>query len=111
MVKVYHDLQRTTNVVVLRQGTILMIAPADGYDPAEVHPVRMNEVQWGTRRSFEFPLLLEALVESDMLEHPWDGNFVEPHHTIYALTLPATLNPLDQVAMIRHKLLSLPNFG
>ena len=88
-----------------------MIAPADGYDPAEVHPVRMNEVQWGTRRSFEFPLLLEALVESDMLEHHWDGNFVEPHHTIYALTLPATLNPLDQVAMIRHKLLSLPNFG
>lgn len=68
MVKVYHDLQRTTNVVVLRQGTILMIAPADGYNPAEVHPVRMNEVQWGTRRSFEFPLLLEALVESDMLD-------------------------------------------
>ena len=101
MVQVYHDLQRTTNVDRLRQGTILMIAPADGYDPAEVHPVRMNEVQWGTRRSFEFPLLLEALVEADMMEHHWDGNFIEPHHTIFALTLPATLNPLDQVAMIR----------
>lgn len=62
MVKVYHDLQRTTNVAQLKQGSILMIAPADGYDPLEVHPVRMTEVQWGTRRSFEFPLLLEALV-------------------------------------------------
>ena len=91
MVKVYHDLQRSTNVALLRQGTILMISPADGYDPAEVHPVRMNEVHWGTRRSFEF----------HMMEHHWDGNFVEPHHTIFALTLPATLNPLDQVAMIR----------
>jgi len=101
MVKVYHDLQRVMNVAQFRQGTLLMIAPADGYDPLEVHPVRMNEVQWGVRRSFEFPLLLEALVESDMLEHHWDGYFVEPHHTIFVLTLPVTLNPLDQVIMIR----------
>jgi hypothetical protein len=101
MVKVYHDLQRTTNVGQLRPGTILMIAPADGYDPQEVHPVRMTEVQWGTRRSFEFPLLIEALVEANMMEHSWDCAFAEPHHTVYALTLPVTLNPLDQVMLIR----------
>ena len=101
MVKVYHDLQRTTNVAQLRPGTILMIAPADGYDPQEVHTVRMTEVQWGTRRSFEFPLLIEALVEANMIEHSWDGSCAEPHHTVYVLTLPVTLNPLDQVMLIR----------
>ena len=101
MVKVYHDLQKATNVAALRQGTILAIASADGHDPQEVHPIRMTEVQWGIRRSFEFPLLLEALVISDMLEHSWAGTFVEVHRTVFVLSLPSTLNPLDQVILIR----------
>lgn len=101
MVKTYHDLYRATKSEQLRRGTILMIAPADGYDPQEVHPVRMTEVQWGTRPSFEFPLLMEALVEANMMEHSWDGVFALPHHTVYVLTLPVTLNQLDQVMLIR----------
>ena len=69
MLLIYHTMFAVTHAAVIKQGTVLVIASSDGHDPQEVHPVRMTEMQWGLRRSFEFPILVEALVDSLMLEH------------------------------------------
>ena len=108
MLLIYHTMFAVTHAAVIKQGTVLVIASSDGHDPQEVHPVRMTEMQWGLRRSFEFPILVEALVDSLMLEHSWAGSFVELHPSVHLLSLPTTLNVLDQVILIRPLLQTTP---
>ena len=71
MATTYSKLSESAHGEVLRQGTILCIAAASRYAAGEDFPVKMTELQWGERPSFEFPLLLEALIEAEMLEHNW----------------------------------------
>eukprot|EP00435_Cladocopium_sp_Y103_P029701 s203_g7.t1 len=97
----YFNLYQFTGGHRLRQGTLLVLATADTDEPEDVHPVRMDELQYGAIRSTEFALLLEQSVNSHHFVHSWAGRFVEPHNTIHLLSLPQTLNRVDQVLVVR----------
>ena len=101
MLSAYLNLYEQTNAATLRPGHILCIASAEAYNPAEPHAVRMSEMEWNTRISFSFPLLLEALIDNNLLTHSWDGRFIQLHDTVRFLTLPQSQYVLDQYVIIK----------
>ena len=101
MLSTYRNLYEQTNAAILRPDNTLCIASADNHYPDEPHSVRMTEMQWSTQVSYEFPLLMEALVESDMITHSWDGQFVHLHDSVRLLTLPRAMNVINQYIIIK----------
>ena len=101
MLRTFSSLLALTRGRELRQGTILCIAAASKYADGEIYPVRMTEVEWNDRVSYEFPLLLEALVDANMIDDLWSGSFYETHHTARMITLPLTTHQINQIIVIR----------
>eukprot|EP00435_Cladocopium_sp_Y103_P028919 s1865_g7.t1 len=85
----------------IARGHILGIALADYYIPDEVHAVSMTEFQVGNDHSREFPWVLEGLIRAAMLKDSWSGTFVIPRDQVRQLSLPETLNAIDQVLLVR----------
>eukprot|EP00435_Cladocopium_sp_Y103_P046759 s1838_g13.t1 len=83
------------------RGHLLGITLAGDYVPDEIHPVSMTELQVGREHSREFPWMLEGFIRAAMLKDSWAGTFVLPRRGIFQLSLPETLNPIDQVLVIR----------
>ena len=80
MLTAFTSLLELTRGRELRRGNALCISAASKYAYGEIYPVRMTEVQWNDRLSYEFPLLLEALVDVNMIDNLWSGSFFEAQH-------------------------------
>lgn len=101
MLTAFTSLLELTRGRELRRGNVLCISAASKYAYGEIYPVRMTEVQWNDRPSYEFPLLLEALVDVNMIDNLWSGSFFEAHSTARMITLPQGASPVDQIVIIR----------
>lgn len=69
MLSTYRNLYEQTSTAILRPGNTLCMASSDHQNLGEPHAVKMIEMSWNNRASYELPLLLEALIESDMMTH------------------------------------------
>ena len=101
LVHTYRALYRQYQGQVLVRGHILAIAPIGPLEEEGVHAVSFSQILYGPESSKEFPWVIEGLVRSAMMLDTWSGTFVEPHDTVRTLYLPETLDPIEQVIVIK----------